>query len=53
MKVQVRNSRGGYVTEDVQHINLRSDGSLVLRYSGHKETVQDDEYSGFEVSPEA
>lgn len=52
MKVQIRNTHGGCVAEDVQHINLRSDGSLVLRYSDYKNTLQPHEYSGFEVSPE-
>lgn len=51
MRVQVRNDRGGYVVEDVQHIHARSSGDLVLRFSGHKETVDDEDYTGYEVSP--
>lgn len=47
MKVQIH---GGDVREGVQHINARSDGSVVLRYSGRKETLEPD--AGFDVSPE-
>ena len=51
MRVQVRNDRGGYVVEDVQHIHERSNGDVVLRFSGHKETIDGDDHNGFEVSP--
>lgn len=36
--------------EDVKHVSLKSNGDVVLRFSDHKETVGDEEYSRFEVS---
>lgn len=53
MRVQIRDDAGGTIREGVQHINLRSNGDLVLRFSGGKVTVQDENHNGFEVSPEA
>jgi hypothetical protein len=37
--------------EGVQHVHVRTSGDVVLRYSGHKETVDGDDVLGVEVSP--
>lgn len=35
----------------VKHVSAKSDGTVVLRYSDHKEYVDADKHLGFTVSP--
>jgi len=45
------NFRGAGDRTNVKHVSAKTDGTVVLRYSDHKEYVNADDHAGYSVSP--